>query len=121
MMSLLIVDDNQQMRRLISSLVSDLASVIVECSDGAEALEAYTLHRPDWVLMDIRMKQTDGIAVTREIKAAHPEARICNVTDYDDPMLREAAEHAGASEYVVKDNLIDVQRILAAAKSSLGA
>ena len=114
MMSLLIIDDNQQMRRLISSLVSDLASVIVECSDGAEALEAYTLHRPDWVLMDIRMKQTDGIAATREIKAAHPEARVCIVTDYDDPMLRAAARSAGACDYVLKDNLIEVRRVLAA-------
>lgn len=117
MMSLLIVDDNQQMRRLISSLLSDLASVIVECSDGAEALSAYTAHRPDWVLMDIRMKETDGIAATREITAAHPEARICIVTDYDDPMLRAAAERAGAREYVVKDDLIAVRRILAAAKA----
>ena len=113
-MKLLIVEDNTRMRKFLKLLLGDLATQIEECADGAEALEAYHAHRPDWVLMDIRMKQTDGIAATREIKAAHPEARICIVTDYDDPNLREAAKRAGAREYVVKDNLIEVRRVLSA-------
>ena len=108
-MKLLIVEDNTRMRKFLKLLLGDLATQIEECADGAEALRAYEAHRPDWVLMDIRMKETDGIAATREIKAAHPEARICIVTDYDDPNLREAAKRAGAREYVVKDNLIEVR------------
>jgi CheY-like chemotaxis protein len=112
MLNLLIVEDNREMRGLIKSVVADLAGDVCECSDGAGALSAYAERRPDWVLMDIRMKELDGISATRQIKAAFPDARIVIVTDYDDPKLREAARSAGAREYVLKENLLDVRRIL---------
>ena len=111
-MNLLIVEDNDQMRRMIVRLVRGLAEHTYECSDGVEALPAYTIHRPDWVLMDVKMKEMDGITATQQIKASYPEANIMIVTDYDDPDLREAARSAGACEYVTKENLLDVRRIL---------
>jgi len=115
-MDLLIVEDNDQMRRMIVKLVSGLAEHTYECSDGAEALPAYTMHRPDCVLMDVKMKEMDGISATRQIKASYPEANIIIVTDYDDPDLREAARCAGACEYVTKENLFDVRRVLGSRK-----
>jgi DNA-binding NarL/FixJ family response regulator len=84
------------MRRMIRRLVMDLADEIGECGDGAEALAMYSELRPDWVLMDIEMKQTNGIVATRQIKADFPTARIVMVTNYDDATLREAARAAGA-------------------------
>ena len=111
-MKILIVDDNQQMRRTIKSFVIDLAAVVYECADGDEALAAYELRRPDWVLMDIEMKRMDGISATRQIKSQFPGARVMIVSNYDDPDLREAARQAGACEYVVKENLLNVRRIL---------
>ena len=112
MKTLLIVDDSDHIRRLIASLVGDLAETVVECSDGIEALAAYTRHRPDWVLMDIKMKHLDGIAATKLIRVAYADARIMIVTDYDDANLRDAALQAGAREYVVKDDLLSLRRIL---------
>ena len=117
-MNLLIVEDNQQMRRMIKQVVGDLALQMHECGDGSEALPAYTRHRPDWVLMDVRMKEMDGICATRQIKSVFPEANIMIVTDYDDDALREEARLAGARAYVVKENLQDVRRILCAPDSS---
>jgi NarL family two-component system response regulator LiaR len=111
-MNLLIVEDNEQMRRMIVNLVRGMAVHTYECSDGIEALQAYTLYRPDWVLMDVKMKEMDGISATRQIKASYPEANIMIITDYDDVDLREAARSAGASEYVTKENLLDVRRVL---------
>ena len=112
-MKLLIVDDSYDMRRLIMGLLADLAETIYECSDGAEAVAAYEAHRPDWVLMDIKMKEVDGIVATRRIKARWPSAQIVIVTDYDDATFRQAAHDAGADEYVVKDSLFDLRRLLA--------
>jgi two-component system, NarL family, response regulator len=112
-MKLMIVEDNAEMRRLIISLVGDLASTVCECTDGAEALAAYERFHPDWVLMDIKMKQMDGLEATREIHACAPEAKIMIVTDYDQAELREAAREAGAREYVVKDDLLAIPRLLA--------
>lgn len=113
-MNILIVEDNEQMRRMVKTLVKDLVDRVFECSEGAGALLAYTQHLPDWVLMDIDLPEVDGISVTRQIVAAHPEARIMMVTNYDDANLREAARSAGACEYVVKEDLIEIRRILAA-------
>jgi DNA-binding NarL/FixJ family response regulator len=111
-MKLLIVEDNEQMRRTIRSFMVDIADVVFECTDGADALAAYELRRPDWVLMDIEMKRMDGISATRQIMSSFPCARVMIVTDYDDPDLREAAHRAGACEYVVKENLLELRRIL---------
>jgi CheY-like chemotaxis protein len=111
-MRLLIVEDNYQMRRLIKSLVCDIADSIIECIDGSEALQAYRTHRPDWVMMDIEMKTLDGISATRQIRADFPDARIMIVTEYDQPEWREEAQSAGACEYVLKENLLEVRRIL---------
>lgn len=112
MTCLLIVDDNAKMRRMMRSLVEDLASAVYECSNGREALAAYDAHQPDFVLMDIAMAEVDGITATRQIREAHPAAQIIIVTNYDEVSLREAAQSAGACGYVVKDNLLDVRRLL---------
>ena len=110
--NLLIVDDSERMRRMIKRLIKSVLAEVYECSDGSRALEAYTAHHPDWVLMDIEMKDVDGIAATRQIRAAFPDARIVIVSNYDSDELREAASTAGACGYVVKENLIDLRRIL---------
>jgi len=112
LMKLLIVEDNDRMRSLIRKTVADLAETIHECSDGAEALAAYSTHRPDCVLMDIRLRAIDGITATRNIRDAHPDARIIIVTDYDDDKLRQTAARAGACRYIVKENLLAIREVL---------
>ena len=115
--NLLIVDDSDRMRRMIKSLIKGVLAEVYECSDGSQALEAYTAHHPDWVLMDIEMKDVDGINATRQIMTTFPEARIVIVSNYDSEELREAASAAGACGYVVKENLIELRRLLGAEKS----
>lgn len=112
MLKVLVVEDNQAMRSLIKSIIADLVGDLSERGDGAEALSAYAECRPDWVLMDIRMKEMDGISATRQIKAAFPDAHIVLVTAYDDGELRREARRAGARAYVLKENLLDLRRIL---------
>ena len=113
-MNFLIVEDNENMRRMIRSVISEFAGETHECSDGSEALAAYSAHRPDWVLMDLKMKHVDGIAATCQITAAFPEAKVIIVTGYDDPELRGAASEAGAYGYVNKENLLELPRLLRA-------
>jgi CheY-like chemotaxis protein len=117
-MKILIVEDSEKMRQVIKTLVSNLVEEVFECTDGAEALTAYEQHQPDWVLMDIMMKEMDGLAATQQIKAFYPQARIVIVTGYDDVELRAAAQSAGACEYVTKDSLLKVRQILGSSKAS---
>jgi CheY-like chemotaxis protein len=111
-MTILIVEDNKPMRELLKKLVRDLTEDFTECEDGSQAFGAYQQCHPDWVLMDLKMKEVDGLAATRQIKAAFPEARIIIVTGYNDARLRAAAQRAGACGYVYKENLLELRRIL---------
>ncbi len=58
------------------------------------------------------MDSVDGIDATRQIIEVFPNARVIIVTDYDDSELREAAREAGACDYVVKENLLHLCRII---------
>jgi len=111
-MKLLIVEDNASMRRLIKSIVCDLADEVEECADGADVLLAYAKHLPEWVLMDVNMPRTDGITASRSILAQYPQAKICMVTECADAKTRRAASDAGATGYVLKDELINIRSVI---------
>ncbi|HEY2470255.1 MAG TPA: response regulator transcription factor [Terracidiphilus sp.] len=111
-MKILIVDDNASVRHLVASIVGPLAKSIEECSSGTEALRSYRLMRPDLVLMDLRMKEMDGIETTRRICQTDPSARVVILTDYDDTELRRSAAAAGSIHYALKDNLPDLIRVI---------
>jgi CheY-like chemotaxis protein len=109
-MTILIVEDNAGVRRLLRGVLADVANDIWECRDGADALAAYTAHQPDVVLMDIRMERMDGLAATKQILLFDPSAKVLIVTDYNDDALRNAAQEAGACGYALKLNLLDLTR-----------
>src|SRR5262249_29684366 len=111
-MTVLVVEDNSRMRRLIRRLVEGLGAEVYECGDGDQVLAAYSEHRPDWVLMDIELVRVDGLTATRQLLAAWPEARVVMVTGHDDQLLREEARQAGACGYILKENLMEVRRLL---------
>jgi CheY-like chemotaxis protein len=108
-----IVDDSSNMRDIIKSVLGGLDAEFVESGDGGEAVIQYERHRPDLVIMDIRLKEMDGIAASRAIRSRSPGARIVIVTQYDDADLRAAARSAGAEEYVLKDDLSVLREIVA--------
>ncbi len=111
-MKILIVDDSPIMRMTIKSIVAAPADLIAECEDGASVIPLYESFRPDWVLMDLKMAQTNGIEATRELKAAHPEAHIAILTNFGDQEFRDEAQLAGAEQYFLKDNLPAIRQQL---------
>jgi CheY-like chemotaxis protein len=112
-MTILIVDDNRSMRRILARAVEKSAARIWECVDGADALAAYIDHSPDLVLMDVQMPGLDGLEATRQIVGFDATARVVIVTDFDDDELRAAAREAGASGYVLKQDLTALDALLA--------
>ncbi len=100
------------MRQMVRQIVAGLASDVYEASDGGEAIALCAAQRPDWVLMDFRMKPLDGLRATAEIKARFPKTRVAIVSQYDDAELRAEAVRVGACAYVLKENLHELPRIL---------
>jgi CheY-like chemotaxis protein len=115
----LVVDDSGPFRRLLVSVLADLAQVY-ECADGSAALQTYLRCRPDWILMDIRMQQCDGLQATAQIVATDPAAKVVIVTDYGGDDLRDAARRVGACGFVQKDNLFELRRVLTASPITPG-
>ena len=111
-MKILIVDDNEQVRILLRDHLPAAASQVFECADGERALAMYQEFRPDWVLMDQDMPNMDGITAIRQIIAEFPKARICMVTVFDDDELRREAFTSGASGFVLKDRLFELEAVL---------
>ena len=108
----MIVDDHAEMRRLLRTMLNDLASEFTECADGAEAVAAFAQQRPDWTIMDISMKGMNGLEATRRIQQQFAGSRIVVMTQHDTPQMRAAAFKAGASAFVSKDNLAELGEIL---------
>lgn len=81
---------------------SDL-TVVAEATNGLEALELCRLHRPDLVLMDVRMPKLDGLGATRAIKEECPQTSVLMVTSHEDPGYLLEAVRAGAAGYVLKE------------------
>ncbi|MBV6480271.1 MAG: Transcriptional regulatory protein DegU [Ignavibacteria bacterium] len=110
--TLLIVEDNVKMRNLIKDMFAPIFKNIYECDDGSKALKSYALSKPEWVFMDLKMKEMDGIAATKEIISKYPDAKILIVTDFNDDELRKVAARNGAIDYVLKENLEEIFKII---------
>jgi CheY-like chemotaxis protein len=119
MHKILIADDDARMRRMVKQIVAGLASAVYEAGDGAEAMALCAAERPDWVLMDLRMKPIDGLRATALIKARFPETCVAIVTQYDDPELRAEALRAGACAYVLKEDMSSLPAILQAGNAGV--
>jgi two-component system, chemotaxis family, chemotaxis protein CheY len=113
-MTVMVVDWNPQVRRVIEDVVGDLADVVCECATPLAALSDYRRFRPDLVVMDIGRPPRDGIWATRQIVGLHPEAVVVIITAYPDATFHAAAQEAGARGLVLKDNLLDLRQWLEA-------
>jgi len=101
----LICDDQEMMRvglRMVVDSQPDL-TVVAEAADGHRAIAAAVEHRPDVILLDVRMPGLDGVTAAGRIRAALPATRILMVTTFDLDEYAYAALRAGADGFLVKD------------------
>lgn len=101
-----VVDDQAVVREGLELILGLLSGVDVVGSgvDGADAVRLVAEHRPDVVLMDLRMPRVDGVAATRRIRADFPETQVVVLTTYADDESVFAALRAGARGYLTKDS-----------------
>jgi two-component system response regulator DevR len=122
---LMIVDDHEVVRMGLRAAldVEPDFTVVAEASNGQEAIEKARAHRPDIVLMDVRMEGIDGIEACRELRSELPDTRVLMLTSFAEEETVVAALLAGAAGYVLKNvarsRLLEALRSVARGESLL--
>ncbi|MGH6886763.1 MAG: response regulator, partial [Geminicoccales bacterium] len=103
--SVILADDHPVVRDGLAAIVNQQPDmeVVAEAGDGAEAIALYEQHRPDVMVLDLRMPKYDGVAVVQRVLDAHPKACLLIMTTYDgdEDIFRSLSQ--GAKGYLLKD------------------
>lgn len=117
--TVLVVDDAAFMRMMIKDILTKHGyQVVGEAANGVEAVEKYSILRPDLVTMDITMPEMDGIAAVKAIRKNDPSAVIimCSAMGQQ-PMVIDAIQ-SGAKDFIVKP--FQPERVMEAVKKAIG-
>jgi two-component system response regulator AtoC len=104
---LLIADDDANLRYSLKRMLDNKGYTFVEASDGVEAIEQVRAHRPDVVIMDVRMPRMDGLAAFEEIKRIAPSVPVIIMTAYGSTEIAIQAMKKGAFDYTLKPYNVD--------------
>jgi two-component system NarL family response regulator len=101
----ILADDHPVVRDGLAAIVNKQPDmqVIAEAEDGDEAITLYNKHRPDVMVLDLRMPKLDGVSVVNQVLATDPKARLLIMTTYDgdEDIFRSLSQ--GAKGYILKD------------------
>lgn len=101
----ILADDHPVVRDGLAAIVNQQPDmqVVAEAGDGEQAMALFEQHRPDVMVLDLRMPKYDGVAVVQRVLEAHPKACLLIVTTYDgdEDIFRSLSQ--GAKGYVLKD------------------
>jgi two-component system KDP operon response regulator KdpE len=114
--TILVVDDEPQIRRVLRTTLASRGYEIVEAASGEEAVEAICSRRPDLILLDVNMPGIGGIAACREIRQ-QSDIPIVMLTVRDSERDKVSALDAGADDYVVKP--FGIEELLARIRAAL--
>ncbi|MGZ4640015.1 MAG: response regulator [Actinomycetes bacterium] len=106
---MLLVDDQELVRSGLRRILRrrDGFDIVAECADGAEVPQALAEHEVDVVLMDLRMREVDGITATRRLAALEEAPPVLVLTTFDDDEMLSGALRAGAAGFLLKDSSAD--------------
>jgi len=116
---ILLVDDHELMREGLRSILEneDNVEIVGEASSGREAVVLSRTLEPDVVVMDVGMKDLNGIDATRQIRHEFPEVRVIALSSHSDSRYVSAILEAGACGYLLKANAYaDLRKALQAAR-----
>jgi DNA-binding NarL/FixJ family response regulator len=103
----LIVEDNANYRGLLRDSLQSLfpSMMILEATEGNEALQKVDTLRPDLIFVDIRLPGESGLQLTQRIKTNYPDTKVIIMTAYDALEYQEAATQCGAICFIAKDSV----------------
>ena len=120
MITVAIVDDHPIVRAGLRAILAAAADikVVAEGTSGADALRLVALHRPDVLVLDVHLPDTNGVEITRRLRARGTSTAILILTVHDDRETVFGLLDAGATGYVLKDDALEtlVAAVRAAAR-----
>lgn len=108
-MKLLIVDAHAATRALIREYVSHLAAEIHECDNGRDAMYFCLTHIPDFMILDLRLGDPDGMAVLEFVRRVCPKTQVLMLASFDEPNLFDRVRRRGAARCFAKENLAELR------------
>jgi CheY-like chemotaxis protein len=111
MKTILVVEDNDNLRHLLSAQLELIGYSVLEAHNGQEALELFEKKHPDLILMDMSMPVLDGLTATRKIRERGEHVPIVACSAFD-KQYRMTALEAGCNEFVEKP--IDAMQLMSA-------
>ena len=120
MIRVVLVDDQPVVRAGAARILGpdDGFDVVAECDDGDQVLSAVADHRPDLVVMDVRMHRTGGVTATRLLRSRGEAPPVLMFTTFDDDDVLWSALDAGAAGFILKDS--SAESLIAAARAVAG-
>jgi DNA-binding NarL/FixJ family response regulator len=114
---LLIADDHEVVRSgLISMLADEDMEIVAEAENSDQTVELAKQHRPDVVLLDIRMESSSGLESLETLQREVPESKVVMLSTYDNPTYVARAVALGATDYVLKGS--DRETLLGAIRAA---
>jgi DNA-binding NarL/FixJ family response regulator len=120
---ILIADDHELVRSGLKTLLADTdIEIAAEVGTGEAAVKWAMAHKPDVVLLDIRMPEGDGLTALGRLKLERPEMPVLVLSNFDNPTYIARSVALGASGYLIKscsrDDLLKAIRMAAAGESA---
>jgi len=99
---ILVVDDEENIRTLVQTMLNREGRHLVLAARGKDALMMFQKERPDMTILDIDMPDIDGITVLRQIRAINPQAKVIVFTGGDSPSVEREARALGVTDFLQK-------------------
>lgn len=112
-MNVLVVDDEVEVVNFFSIFLKRLGLNVEKATCGQEALELFNRHKPEWVFLDIKMSDIDGLDLLRQMKKIDIGIKAIMISERDDSSTQNEARALGASDYLIKPiDLDQMHRII---------
>ena len=102
MAKILVIDDEPSIRRLLATMLERNGHKVVLAEDGTGGLTLFRQERPNLIVLDLKMPQTDGIAVLQDIRAADTEIPVVILTGAGNEITKRQARELGAAAFIEK-------------------
>jgi two-component system, chemotaxis family, chemotaxis protein CheY len=102
MAKVLIVDDSRLARRMMRAILEEGGHMVIEAESGAAAMEQFFIDKPDVVMLDLLMREMNGLEVLQKLRQMDPDVRVVVATADIQTSTRRLAEEAGACGLVEK-------------------